>query len=38
VGIAAQIIDERVYFRGGRGVPIYRCAYIFEETPDRNTR
>ena len=38
VGIAAQIIDERVYFRGGRGVPIYRCAYIYEEAPDRNIR
>ena len=31
VGIAAQIIDERVRFRGGRGVPIYRCNYVFED-------
>ncbi len=29
-GIAAQIIDERVNFRGGRGVPIYRCKFIAE--------
>ncbi len=35
VGIAAQIIDERLVFRGGRGVPIYRCAYVFEEEPNR---
>ncbi len=29
-GIAAQIIDERVNFRGGKGVPIYRCKFIAE--------
>lgn len=29
-GIAAQIVDERVNFRGGRGVPIYRCKYVAE--------
>lgn len=29
-GIAAQIVDERTAFRGGRGVPIYRCKYIAE--------
>lgn len=27
-GIAAQIIDERVNFRNGRGVPIYRPKYL----------
>ena len=27
-GIAAQIVDERVRARGGRGVPIYRPKYI----------
>lgn len=27
-GIAAQIVDERVHFRNGRGVPIYRPKYI----------
>jgi citrate synthase len=31
VGIAAQIIDERIHFRGGKGVPIYRCGYLFED-------
>ncbi|MFQ5913253.1 MAG: citrate/2-methylcitrate synthase [Nitrospinota bacterium] len=31
VGITAQIIDERLHFRSGRGVPIYRCNYIFED-------
>jgi citrate synthase len=30
-GIAAQIVDERVNFRNGRGVPIYRCSYKYEE-------
>jgi citrate synthase len=30
-GIAAQIVDERINFRNGRGVPIYRCSYKFEE-------
>ena len=27
-GIAAQIVDERVHARGGKGVPIYRPKYI----------
>ncbi|MFQ5894827.1 MAG: citrate (Si)-synthase [Nitrospinota bacterium] len=31
VGISAQIIDERLYFRGGRGVAIYRPLYPFRE-------
>ncbi|MBX2803814.1 MAG: citrate (Si)-synthase [Myxococcales bacterium] len=32
-GIAAQIVDERVRFRGGRGVPIYRPKYVAEDQP-----
>ena len=35
VGIAAQIIDERIHFRGGKGVPIYRCAYRFEDVSEQ---
>jgi citrate synthase len=31
VGIGAQIIVERLHFRCGRGVPIYRCNYVFEQ-------
>ena len=30
-GIAAQIVDERTRFRGGKGVPIYRPKYIAED-------
>jgi citrate synthase len=29
-GISAQIIDERLKMRGGKGVPIYRCKFIAE--------
>ncbi|MGC6506860.1 MAG: citrate (Si)-synthase [Myxococcota bacterium] len=29
-GIAAQIVDERLNFRNGKGVAIYRCSYKFE--------
>ncbi|MEC7240732.1 MAG: citrate (Si)-synthase [Myxococcota bacterium] len=29
-GISAQIIDERLVMRGGKGVPIYRCKFIAE--------
>jgi citrate synthase len=29
-GIAAQIVDERLNFRNGKGVAIYRCKFIFE--------
>lgn len=32
-GISAQIVDERVRFRGGKGVPIYRPKYIAEDQP-----
>ncbi len=34
-GIAAQIVDERVRMRGGKGVPIYRPKYIAEDQPPR---
>ena len=36
VGIAAQIIDERVHLRGGKGVPICRPRFIAEEQPERH--
>jgi citrate synthase len=31
-GIAAQIVDERLKFRNGKGVAIYRCKFIFEKS------
>ncbi|RME24530.1 MAG: citrate (Si)-synthase [Deltaproteobacteria bacterium] len=34
-GICAQIVDERTVFRGGRGVPIYRCKYLAENQEPR---
>ena len=34
-GIAAQIIDERLVARNGKGVPIYRCKYIAKDQPRR---
>jgi citrate synthase len=34
-GIAAQIVEERVRLRGGKGVPIYRPKYIAENQPKR---
>ncbi|MAY81684.1 MAG: citrate synthase [Deltaproteobacteria bacterium] len=34
-GIAAQIVDERVHMRNGRGVPIYRCSYKAENQEPR---
>jgi len=36
VGIAAQIVDERVHLRDGRGVPIYRPRCIAENHPGRH--
>ncbi len=36
VGIAAQIIDERLHLRGGKGVPIYRPRFIAEDQPERH--
>ncbi len=35
-GIGAQIVDERVRFREGRGVAIYRPRYIARKQPDRS--
>ena len=32
-GIAAQIIDERLNARGGKGVAIYRCKFIAMDQP-----
>jgi citrate synthase len=34
-GITAQIVDERVHMRNGRGVPIYRCSYKAENQAPR---
>lgn len=34
-GIAAQIVDERLVARGGKGVAIYRCKYIAKDQPVR---
>ena len=34
-GITAQIVDERIHMRNGRGVPIYRCSYIAENQDPR---
>jgi citrate synthase len=34
-GIAAQIVDERLHLRGGKGVPIYRPKYLPEDQPKR---
>lgn len=34
-GIAAQIVDERLVARNGKGVPIYRCKYIPVDQPKR---
>ena len=35
-GISAQIVDERVRFRDGKGVPLYRPKYIAEDQPPRD--
>ncbi len=37
-GIAAQIIDERMYFRNGKGVPIYRPRYLAVNQPPQSVR
>ena len=37
-GIAAQIVDERVRFRGGKGAPIYRPKFIAAEQPARSIK
>ncbi len=35
-GIAAQIIDERLNFRNGKGVAIYRCKFVADQQPKRD--
>lgn len=37
-GIAAQIVDERTRFRGGKGTPIVRPKYIAEDQPKRSVK
>jgi citrate synthase len=37
-GIAAQILDERVRARGGKGVPIYRPKYLAAGQPKRTLK
>ncbi|MFT6143365.1 MAG: citrate synthase [Myxococcota bacterium] len=37
-GIAAQIVDERLRFRGGKGTPIMRPKYIAEDQPKRSLK
>lgn len=34
-GIAAQVVDERLVIRDGKGVAIYRCKYIPKDQPAR---
>jgi citrate synthase len=34
-GISAQIVDERLKFRGGKGVAIYRCSFKAENQDPR---
>ena len=34
-GISAQIVDERHNFRGGKGVPLYRCSFKAENQDPR---
>ena len=36
VGISAQIIDERLVLRNGKGVPIYRPRFIAEGQPEKH--
>ena len=35
-GISAQIVDERLRFRGGKGAPIYRPKYVAEDQAPRH--
>lgn len=37
-GIAAQIVDERLNFRGGKGVAIYRCGFKAENQDNRTLK
>ena len=34
-GISAQIVDERLRFRNGKGVAIYRPKYVAEDQAPR---
>ena len=36
VGISAQIVDERLNMRNGKGIPIYRCAFKAENQERRD--
>ena len=36
-GIAAQIVEERLKFRNGKGVPLYRPKYIAEDQDPKRT-
>ena len=36
VGIAAQIVDERVHMRDGKGVAIYRPRFIARDQPEKH--
>ena len=36
VGITAQIVDERLTLRGGKGAPIYRCSFVAENQEPRS--
>jgi len=37
-GISAQIVDERLRLRGGRGVPIYRPKFIAQDQEPRSVK
>jgi len=36
VGISAQVVDERLHLRSGKGTPIYRCKFIAENQDRRS--
>ncbi|TNE84358.1 MAG: citrate (Si)-synthase [Deltaproteobacteria bacterium] len=37
-GISAQIVDERLRFRGGKGAPIYRPKFVAEDQEPRSLK
>ena len=37
-GISAQIVDERMRLRNGKGVPIYRPKFVAQDQPRRSTK
>ena len=37
-GISAQIVDERMRLRNGKGVPIYRPKFVAQDQPSRSTK